>query len=104
MKNRVTVSIGGQPYTFVASEEDGYVEKVAAYVDEKLKDTMSGGKMSAVDGAILTAMNIADEKWKEQEASENLRRQIKELLEESSKLKMELSEAKREIFKLQQKK
>ena len=37
------------------------------------------------------------------EASENLRRQIKDLLEESAKLKMELSEAKREIFKLQQK-
>ena len=38
---------------------------------------------------------------KEQEASENLRRQIKEGLDESAKLKMELSEAKREIFKLQ---
>jgi cell division protein ZapA len=49
-------------------------------------------------------MNIADEKWKEQEASENLRRQIKELLEESSQLKLELSEAKREIFKLQNQK
>jgi cell division protein ZapA len=104
MKNRVTVNIGGQPYTFVASEGDDYVERVAAYVDGKLKETMDGGKMSAVDGAILTAMNIADEKWKEQEASENLRRQIKELLEESSQLKMELSEAKREIFKLQQQK
>ena len=33
--------------------------------------------------------------------SENLRRQIKEYLEEATKLKMELSEAKREIFKLQ---
>ena len=37
-------------------------------------------------------------------AAENLRRQIKEYLEEATKLKMELSEAKREIFKLQQKK
>ena len=56
-----------------------------------------------MDCAILTAINIADERFKEQEASENLRRQIKELLEESAKLKLELSEAKREIFKLQQK-
>lgn len=104
MKNRVTVTIGGQQYTFLAAEGDDYVQKVAAYVDGKLKETMQGNKMAMVDGAILTAMNIADEKCKEQEASENLRRQIKELLEESSKLKMELSEAKREIFKLQQKK
>ena len=56
-----------------------------------------------MDGAILTAINIADDRFKEQDASENLRRQIKELLEENSKLKLELSEAKREIFKLQQK-
>ena len=46
-------------------------------------------------------MNIADQYFKEQEAAENLRRQIKEYLEEATKLKMELSEAKREIFKLQ---
>ena len=56
-----------------------------------------------MDSAVLTAINIADDRFKEQEASENLRRQIKELLEENSKLKQELSEAKREIFKLQQK-
>ena len=104
MKNRVTVTIGGQPYSLLAAEEDGYVQKVAAYVDEKLKATMAGGRLTAVDSAVLTAMNIADERFKEQEASENLRRQIKDLLEESAQLKMELSEAKREIFKLQQKK
>ena len=34
-------------------------------------------------------------------AAENLRRQIKDNLEEVNQLKMELSEAKREIFKLQ---
>ena len=44
---------------------------------------------------------VADQYFKEQEAAENLRRQIKEYLEEATKLKMELSEAKREIFKLQ---
>ena len=56
-----------------------------------------------MDSAMLTAINIADEKFKEQEASENLRRQIKDLVEENGRLKSELSESKREIFKLQQK-
>ena len=37
-------------------------------------------------------------------AAENLRRQIKDNLEEVNQLKMELSEAKREIFKLQNRK
>ena len=53
---------------------------------------------------VLAAMNMADLYFKEQDAAENLRRQIKENLEEASRLKMELSEAKREIFKLQTRK
>ena len=51
--------------------------------------------------AVLAAVNLTDELLKSQDAAENLRRQIKEYLEEATKLKMELSEAKREIFKLQ---
>ena len=104
MKNRVTVTIGGQKYTLLAAEDAAYVEKIAAYVDGKLSETARAGKISAVDCAVLTAMNIAEEKLREQEASENLRAKIKELLEESASLKMELSECKRKIFKLEQRK
>ena len=104
MQNRVTVTVGGLKYTLLATEGEDYVHRVAAYVNEKLKETSrAGGGLSQMDSAILTAINSADDRFIEQEASENLRRQIKELLEESSKLKLELSEAKREIFKLQQK-
>ncbi|HJG86630.1 cell division protein ZapA [Pseudoflavonifractor capillosus] len=104
MKNRVTVTIAGQEYTLVATEDQGYVEKVAQHVDAQMKQVLEGARVSLVDGAVLTAVNIADEYFKEVEASENLRRQLKEYLEEATKLKMELSEAKREIFKLQNQK
>ena len=79
------------------------MHRVAAYVNEKLKETGRPGGVSQMDCAVLTAINIADERFKEQEASVDLRRQIKDLLEENAKLKAELSESKREIFKLQQK-
>ena len=62
------------------------------------------GALSIADGAVLAAVNIADQYFKEVEAAENLRRQLKEYLEEATKMKLELSEAKREIFKLQNKK
>ena len=103
MQNRVTVTVGGLKYTLLATEGEDYVHRVAAYVNEKLKATAAQGGISQMDSAILTAINIADDRFKEQEASENLRRQIKDLLEENAKLKNELSESKREIFKLQQK-
>ena len=104
MKNRVTVTIAGQEYTLVATEDKGYVEKVAGHVDAKIQEVLDGARVSLVDAAVLGAVNVADEYFKEVEASENLRRQLKEYLEEGTKLKMELSEAKREIFKLQNRK
>ena len=101
MKNKITVSIAGQEYTMVAAEGEDYVRRVAAHVDSQMREVLSQGRLSQADGAVLAAMNIADRYFKEQKAAENLRRQIKEYLEEATKLKMELSEAKREIFKLQ---
>lgn len=103
MQNRVTVTVGGLKYTLLAAEGEEYVHRVAAYVDEKLRETTKAGGSSQMGCAVLTAVNIADERFKEREASENLRRQLKDLLEENSRLKSELSESKREIFKLQQK-
>ena len=91
-------------YLALPAEDAGYTEKVAAHVDEKVREVLEGARVSLVDGAVLAAVNIADEYFKEVEAAENLRRQLKEYLEEATKLKLELSEAKREIFKLENKK
>ena len=92
MQNRVTVTVGGLKYTLLAAEGEDYVHRVADYVNDKLKATTGQGGISQMDSAVLTAINIADDRFKEQEASENLRRQIKELLEENARLKQELSE------------
>ena len=52
---------------------------------------------------MLCAMNVADQYYQQVDALENLRGQLKEALEEAAKLKLEASELKREIFKLQNK-
>ena len=100
MKNKVVVTIAGREYTMVAVEDETYVRRCAAHVDGQLRE-VSNSRLSQADAAILTALNIADQYFKEVDASENLRRQIKENLEEANRLKLELSECKREIFKLQ---
>ena len=104
MKNKVTVSIAGQEYTLVGTEDESYVRRVAAHVDAQIREVEAGGRMSLVDGAVLAAVNIADQYFKEQESGENLRRQIKESLEESARLTTELSAATREIFRRQTRK
>jgi cell division protein ZapA len=103
MKNRITVTIGSRDYTLIAQEEESYVRKVASHVEEKMEDMMRSSRLSVTDAAVLTALNIADDYFKMTETSENLRTQLKEYLEEASKMKLELSEAKRALFKLQKK-
>ena len=103
MKNKVVVTIADRDYTMVAVEDENYVRKCAAHVDQQLRE-IANSRISQADAAVLAAMNIADQYFREQDAAENLRRQIKDNLEEVNQLKMELSEAKREIFKLQNKK
>lgn len=104
MKNRVVVTIGGKDYTMVAVEDEEYVRRCAALVDQQLQEVTQDSRLSQSDAAVLAAMNVADQYLKELKVSENLRRQVKENLEEASALKLELSEAKREIFKLGTKK
>ena len=103
MQNRVTVTVGGLKYTLLAAEGEEYVHRVAAYVDEKLRETTKAGGSSQMGCAVLTAVNIADELMKAQETAEQLRGQIKGYADEAAQAQSEVSELKREVFRLQQK-
>lgn len=101
MQNKLTVTIDDQTYTLVSDQDPEYMKKVAAHVDAKVSELRAGGKINAMDALVLAALNIADDYFKLREDGERLRGQIKSYVEEATGLKMELSEAKREIFKLQ---
>jgi cell division protein ZapA len=58
----VHVEIFGQSYAVRAGAEPGYVEQLAAYVDEKMRETSrAGGAVDSVRIAVLAALNISDE-------------------------------------------
>ena len=102
MANRVVVTICGEDYTFVAEGSTSYMQKVGAYVGDKMNEILNTAKVGRTDAAVLTAANIADELFKSQAAAEQLRGQIKGYLDEAGKAQAEVSELKREIFRLQQ--
>ncbi len=102
MENRITVTICGSEYTLMAQESPSYIQKVASIVDEKMTGIMTAGRMSRVDAAVLTATNLADDLLKARQDTENLRGQVKTYSDEVNRLKDQLSEAKRDNFKLQQ--
>ena len=82
MENRVTVSICGEEYTFVAEEAPSYMQKVGAYVGTKMDEMLTGAKVGRTDAAVRAAANIAA----------------------AAQAKNEVSELKRELFKLQNRK
>ena len=102
MANRVTMGNCGQDYTLVADENASYMEKVGAMVDKKMRELMDTAHVSRSDAAVLAAINLADDLLKNQEAGENLRRQLKTYLDEATAAKNEVSDLKRQLFKYQQ--
>ena len=101
MANKVTMNICGQEYTLVADESAAYMEKVGALVDERMRQVLDALHVSQTDAAVLAA-DLADELLKNQAAAENLRRQVKNYLDEATQAKNEASELKRQLFKAQQ--
>ena len=60
--NHVQVEIFGQTYSVKAGGDPGYVEKLAAYVDEEMKDvSRASGAVDSLRVAVLAALNLADE-------------------------------------------
>jgi cell division protein ZapA len=62
MSNRVKVEIYGQSYTLSGEVDEAYVQKLAGYVDEKMRAVAAATQtVDSVRVAVLAAMALADE-------------------------------------------
>jgi len=62
MKKALDVEILGQKFTISSDADEGYMLKVAGYVDGKMQELMQATKPVAKSNvAMLAALNIADE-------------------------------------------
>ena len=62
--NLVKVEIFGQEYAVRGGDDPGYVQKLAAYVDEQMKEvSRTSGAVDSLRIAVLAALNIADERF-----------------------------------------
>lgn len=100
-KNRVKVSIMDAEYIVLSDEDESYIIETAAEIEKKIMTIInSNSKISMLMATTLTAMDYCDIAKKSNLASDNLRSQIKDYLEESSKSRAQLEESKKEIAKL----
>ena len=94
MANRVTVTIRSHNYHVLAEEEESYIRQCADLVSRELDRAMDGTTLSMDDGAVLAALNLADQYFKERQVSDNLRAQLKEALDENARIRRQSSQKK----------
>jgi cell division protein ZapA len=64
----VEIKVFGQTYTVKTDAEEGHIQEVARYVNEKMDEVLRKTRsVSTLNVAILTSLNIADDLLKEKE-------------------------------------
>ena len=100
-KNRIRLNICGAECTITSEDSENYVLSLGNEVEESIKDIMDkNDRVSLTLAAILAALNFCDESHKSVATADNLRSQIKDYLEDSSRSRLEADEARREIERM----
>ncbi len=72
------VEIFGEVYSVRGSDENGYLQELAALVDRKMREVAGQVKGDTARIAILAALNLADELFQIQNRQEGERVEIRE--------------------------
>jgi len=73
----VEVNILGHEYTVKTDADVEYIQEIASYVDKKMSEIVRNTKtVSTLNVAILAALNIADDFFKERDKREDLLTQV----------------------------
>lgn len=100
-KNRIKLNICGCECVISSEDSENYMRSVGDEVQKAITGAMEkNGRISVTMAAIITALSFCDESHKNSSAAENLRSQIRDYLEDSSKARMEAEEARKEIERL----
>lgn len=99
--NRLKATICGTTYTLVSDDSLSYMRDLVAQVDAQMSEIVTNdSRMSTTMAAVLTALQNADTATKETRAAEELRLQLKRVVDECEHLKDQLASARAEVDRL----
>ena len=75
-KNKVVVHLMGHDYTLLTDQSPEQVQRVARYVDRKLRETAITTRAAEPMVATLTSMTLADELCRAQDENVRLKREL----------------------------
>lgn len=95
--SKVRLNICGSSYVVNTSKSEDYMKNLADRLNLDMNELMaSSNSVSITTAAVMTALNYRDELEKASGSADNMRRQIKDYLEDAASAKMAAEEARRE--------
>lgn len=95
--SKVRLNICGSSYVVNTSESEDHMKNLADRLNLDMNELMaSSNSVSITTAAVMTALNYRDELEKASGSADNMRRQIKDYLEDAASAKMAAEEARRE--------
>jgi cell division protein ZapA len=78
-KRAVVVHIAGQRYVLRSDADETYVQSLAGYVNERINEVQRGPRpVPAQSLAVLAALNIADDLFRERQSQVALKEKIRD--------------------------
>lgn len=95
--SKVRLEICGSSYVVNTTESAEYMQNLADRLNLDMNELMSSSKtVSITTAAVMTALSYRDELEKASGSADNMRRQIKDYLEDAASAKMAAEELRRE--------
>ena len=98
----VKLNIAGSEYSVVSSEPMAYMLELGAQVDRDMRELLEDPRLSTTMAAVMVALNNADALKKAEEATDNLRSQMKTYLDDNARSRSESESTRRELERLRE--
>ena len=100
-KNRIKLNICGIECAITSEEDESYVRSIGSEIEKAITEiTEHNPRVSITMASLLVSLSFCDEARKSAASADNLRSQIKDYLEDSSRARLEAEEARREIERM----
>lgn len=97
MANRVTITVGGTNYNILTDDSPEYIKECAEYFDSQFTEISREAHLPGLSVAVLAGITVTDEFFKSREAVDNLVKQMKEYVAETTRMRSEVGELRREL-------
>lgn len=103
-KKKISVFVAGQKLTLITCDSDRYVADIASKVDTAINSLLNCTNMSREKCAVMAALDFCDDEAKARAALNEVKEQIKDYIEDSNALRIEIDKLNSEIEKLKSEK